>query len=164
MDSLTARVSVVIVMLGCLECSYVYFDRRCPAWQISHGIRKETWEKETILYCFQFDTNDTNSRHIYLNNGLTSLNCETAGKDYFLQALIEFSTKLYEINHILSAAYCAEKKDYKLVNCSMPMRKFSYMKGFDIMYYSRVLRKIVSAPSEFDNTTFQIELCDLERL
>lgn len=45
-----------------------------------------------------------------LNNGLTSLNCETAGKDYFLQALIEFSTKLYEINHILSAAYCAEKK------------------------------------------------------
>lgn len=64
MDSLTARVSVVIVMLGCLECSYVYFDRRCPAWQISHGIRKETWEKETILYCFQFDTNDTNSRHI----------------------------------------------------------------------------------------------------
>lgn len=133
-----------------------------------------------------------------LNNGLTSLNCETAGKDYFLQALTEFSTKLYDTNHILSAAYCVEKKgntytltfkrylqvcytctlnfcwksvdefkfkkrrcipkpcwiifgkqnnipfsDYKLVNCSMPMRKFSYMKGFDIMYYSRVLRKIV---------------------
>lgn len=45
-----------------------------------------------------------------LNNGLTSLNCETAGNDYFLQALTEFSTKLNEINHILSAAYCAEKK------------------------------------------------------
>lgn len=44
-----------------------------------------------------------------LNNGLTSLNCETAGKDYFLQALTEFSTKLYDTNHILSAAYCVEK-------------------------------------------------------
>lgn len=45
-----------------------------------------------------------------LNNGLTSLNCETAGKDHFLQALAEFSTKLYDTNHILSAAYCVEKK------------------------------------------------------
>lgn len=45
-----------------------------------------------------------------LNNGLTSLNCETAGKDHFLQALTEFSTKLYDTNHILSAAYCVEKK------------------------------------------------------
>lgn len=29
------------------------------------------------------------------------------------------------------------------MNCSMPETKFSYMKGFDIMYYLRVLRKIV---------------------
>lgn len=121
MDSFTTRVSVVIVILGCLECSYVYFSRR--AWQISNGIRKETWEKQTILQCFQFDANDTNSRHIYLNNGLTSLNCETAGKDHFLQALTEFSTKLYDNNHILSAAYCVEKKVLPLNLTTLPFKQ-----------------------------------------
>lgn len=59
---------------------YVYFSRRCPAWQISNGIRKETWEKQTILQCFQFDANDTNSRHICK---ISMVFCHISTKLYF---------------------------------------------------------------------------------
>lgn len=43
---------LLMVFLGAFECSYVYFTRECDHWQISHGIRKEPWQREAIHYCF----------------------------------------------------------------------------------------------------------------
>lgn len=70
MDPLTARIILVIALAGALECSYVYFTRRCYFFQISHGIRKEPWQKDAIHYCYQFITDDTSSKYIRKNLSL----------------------------------------------------------------------------------------------
>lgn len=67
MDPLTARIILVIALVGALECSYVYFTRRCYFFQISHGIRKEPWQKDAIHYCYLFITDDTSSKYIRKN-------------------------------------------------------------------------------------------------
>lgn len=130
MDPLTVRTILVIALLGALESSYVYFTRRCYFFQISHGIRKEPWQKDAIHYCYQFITDDTSSKYIRKNPSLifransrkyliqylsflymilaidNGVNCETAGKDYFLQGGTEF----FNATHITRAAYCVMKK------------------------------------------------------
>ncbi|XP_022341679.2 uncharacterized protein LOC111135690 [Crassostrea virginica] len=144
-----------MVFLGAFECSYVYFTRECDHWQISHGIRKEPWQREAIHYCFTAIAYDYFRRYVPIKDGF---NCQTEGEDYFLQGGAKFSNG----THTLPYALCTTKKDHKLLNCSMPETKFSFMKGFDIMYNERVLRKIVSAPTPDDYTAFRIELCDLQ--
>nr|XP_022317076.1 uncharacterized protein LOC111120560 [Crassostrea virginica] len=56
---------------------------------------------------------------------------------------------------------CCNRMYHQLFECSVPLRTFSYMQGFDIQLRSGVIRSIIPSPTAGDITTFRLEICSL---
>nr|XP_022346087.1 uncharacterized protein LOC111138399 [Crassostrea virginica] len=144
-------ISGVIAGAFFLMCTHsdgalVDFRRLCQSGQQSFGFRRDPWQTDAVHYCFMTRQRITDCHEIDAAGGFD------CGTDFFLQGGLPGRR-----------AQCCRIRGVRLSNCHMLSKKFSYQDGFDIMYVNRALRKLTSSPTETDPTTFQVELCDLER-
>ncbi|XP_061167032.1 uncharacterized protein LOC133175913 [Saccostrea echinata] len=149
----TALVVIVCVYELLLRESDGYIvdhKHRCDCNQVSHGFRRDLWQKEAIHFCFP--RGRENKKCKVLSADGVGIDCRKFGEHYHLQG--GFPNRL---------AQCCEKEGQRLVRCEIPNAVFSYHEGVNIMYFDKVLRSLKSAnPSNPLDGKFIIELCEME--
>ncbi|XP_048729864.2 uncharacterized protein LOC125647214 [Ostrea edulis] len=137
---------VIVVCVNNAESAVINFERLCQSTEIDYGFRKGIWQQDAVHFCFPSPILNNKCQTIAATRGI---NCTTVGENYFLQG-----------GKPGRQAVCCEKKGMTLTNCSRAKKTFSFTHGFNIMYFERVLRELISTPSAGDVTEFEIELCD----
>ncbi|XP_011414887.3 uncharacterized protein [Magallana gigas] len=139
-----------VVVLGVLVMwtsgALVDFRRLCQSDQQSFGFRRDTGQSDAVHYCHVTGTQSTDCKQIDADGGFD------CGEEFYLQGGLPGRQ-----------AQCCRMSGHRLMNCQTLAQRFSYRDGFDIMYVNRALRKLISTPIPSDPTTFQVELCDLEK-
>eukprot|EP00105_Crassostrea_gigas_P009665 XP_011424706.1 PREDICTED: uncharacterized protein LOC105326393 [Crassostrea gigas] len=138
-------VVVFVLLVEQTEAFIIDHARLCEATHVSHGFRRDTFQKEAIHYCYP--TNITNGKCEALD-ARAGINCTQFGENYVLQGGLG-----------KQRASCCEKKGIILTNCTIQPRIFSHDKDIDVMYFERVLTKLISIKSAADPKSFEIELC-----
>eukprot|EP00105_Crassostrea_gigas_P002296 XP_011414778.1 PREDICTED: uncharacterized protein LOC105319071 [Crassostrea gigas] len=141
MDLLLALISLVMTSSG-LE-AFETHRRICHSNEVDVGIRKASWEPVAIHTCVL----GPRTHECFAIVGTDGFNCTG---DFHLQGGLPHQRSM-----------CCNRLNHQLVGCTLPLRSFSFQRGFDIQLGTKVIRSIKPSPTQNDITAFRVEICSL---
>ncbi|XP_061167117.1 uncharacterized protein LOC133175972 [Saccostrea echinata] len=146
----TVLIVIVCVSELLLSDGYIVnYKHRCDCNEVSHGWRRDVWQKEAIHFCFP--RGHENKKCEVFDAELVGIDCTRYGRNYHLQG--GYPNRIAE---------CCEKQGQRLVNCERINANFSHVENINIMYFDKVLTRLYSFIDKSNPMLFQIELCEVE--